>query len=108
MQRRQHSMTVIISRIFVSSKRVYAGRKIFFLPVRSKQYEARIECYRRHDGVLFNFVAYGSMATTADGFLQEGGEYTLEYLPFSAEDRDYDDESVDGQIVGMNLAENEN
>lgn len=45
-----------------------------------------VECARRKDDVLFNFIAYGRTAKHAQSYLQPGKIYQISYDPFSNED----------------------
>lgn len=91
----QYSMTVIIRRVAGNTTKnalMRAVDRAMGTPLMTF-----VECARRRDGLLFNFIAYGQMAKRVQSFLRVGDTFVIEYVPFSNEDV----EEFQGEIIGM-------
>jgi hypothetical protein len=58
-----------------------------------------VECHRRRDGLVMNFIAFGRNAQHAQNFIVPGGTYVIEY-----QDPDVNDDpdgQYDGEIIGI-------
>lgn len=58
-----------------------------------------VECERRRDGALLNFIAYGKTAKLMYGYLRAGDMFVIEYVAPSELLPD-DDGDYDGELIG--------
>lgn len=93
---RTYSMVVIIRRVAGDSFKRHKGQTILGVPVREWVRETYVECERRSDGAAFTFIALDQGAVQAQNYLLPGNTVTIEYIPYGADDDEYQ-----GEITGM-------
>lgn len=98
---RRHSVTIIIDRTFMTKGRRYTGRSFLGIRLKETFRETRIVGTDRK-GDVHNFVAYDPIAASANSFLLPGITATVDYIPFSEDERTFDDEDLEGEVISFN------